>query len=427
MSPVGRVRLLTLMFLIQESETLLGFSNLTSNDPYPPYSAQYPYIFLSDWPRDYYRGLDDDYHREFFVFSITPFRQTADSGKNIDKINVALGDLKGRWNMLGLFYSANPNLKLTDGDPANLLPILQLQKGGTEACPYVTPLCQPPFPISPATTVTCPIVIDPKFADLKPYPFITTTTVTTSTTTSLIPTTTITEPGPQIGRFAVPIDYRKYGVRFSFDFRIWCDIGLKVETGVADITQIAVFNDLTPYSVGIPISGDCAADMSCVDDASANCKLLITDYIMDQLHLIAKQLGLSTKNFHTTGIEDTRVALYWQRIFPVNEKCDGWPLFLCIPFLAFEAIAPTAKEICPTELFAVPLGNNGHTGFGFGAGIDFDFVDSISFGFQASMIPIPSVGYIPLQGKLHPPPRNKLDVQYDYFFSLFHRSLVSIW
>lgn len=388
------------VLLLMQSQRTCSFSNLTNNDPAPLYSSRYPYEYLSAWERDYFRGLDPDGpHCERFTFSFSPFRQTANSGKNIDKETVELGDMNGRWNMLGLFYYTNPNKKCASADPCNLLASVGLKKvqynptseqapvdctGDDNACPAATYICAPPGMSSdPTTWPQCPEVLNPTFVDRK-MPIVNTSG------TALTPT-------PQVGFFSIPLQYRKYGVRFEADLRIWGDIGIRIQTGAADITQNATqFIDLTQGASQTSVSTACTTSSqtctatSCTTgtgcfDSTFGCKELIVQNIMRQRYVLAQQLGYNITDYHANGMEDTRIALYWQRIIPVNDGCSGWPFFLCTPFFAFEAIVPTSKKICPKTLFAVPLGNNGHTGLGFSAGFDFDFVESIEIGMHAGM------------------------------------------
>jgi hypothetical protein len=350
-----------------------GYSMLRNNDPLPYYTSAYPYDYLSVWERDYYRGLDEDIVRESWTIAISPFRQTADSGKNRFDVTVPLGDLYGRWNMLGLFYPSNPTNPGTS-DPFNLLPLVGLavqQNSGpgscntsttcqalSQCCVTVTSACDP--------TVNCPVIINPQLVD----------------------------PNRKAGFYSIPLEYRKYGMRFQVDMRLWCDLGLRVQFGAADLTQtINAFTDLTLTSSGTPISGSssdnpistaCDLTTGCLE-TSIECKQVIHDQIMTQREIFMNALGYCAQDFHTKGLEDTVFNLFWQRIFPFNDFCDGWPFFLWVPHLSVEVIAPTSHKVSPNDLFAVPLGNNGHTGYGFDVGMDFDFINSIDIGIHASM------------------------------------------
>lgn len=339
----GNILLLSTVALFCVS--LQGSTNLINSDPIPLYSAEYPFDFVSMWEREYYRGLDDTPHYERFAISISPFRQTADQGRDIYKNRVEIGDIRGRWNMLGIFYPTDTPGTLNEADPCDVLPELGLQLVGSGTCIGVEYICDPTF--------TCSSVVNPSLSD----------------------------PKKQVGFFSIPIAYRRYGVRFQLDLRLFAGFGLRVQTGVADVTQtVTAWNDLTLTSTGTALVGDCSVP-GCID-STLNCKKLISQSIMDQRELIAKKLNVSIRDYQKTGMEDTRIDLFWQGVYPINAECDGWPYFLFVPYVSFEAVIPTSDCIDPRCLFAVPLGNNGHTGLGFLAGMDFDFIDSIEIGIQ---------------------------------------------
>lgn len=334
-----------------------GYSTLNNNEPVPLYTSEYPYDYLSKWERDFYRGLDDDIHQESWSLAISPFRQTANSANTPQGETAFIGDIPNRWNMLALFYPSDLS-NLATADPCNLLPLLGLRLSGTEPC--TTP-----------GTACCPTVIDPCSDPLI------------SCTQIIDPA--LIDPRQQVGFFQIPIDYRKYGMRFQFDLRMFKQFGLRVQFGAADLTQtVTAFNDLTLTSSGTSIPTSCTASSTCLD-ASGDCKTVISESIMDQKEILAKALHVSLKNFHTTGFEDTYITLFWQKVMPINDSCEGWPFFLFVPYGAFEAVLPTSNCVSKNKVFAKPLGNNGHLGLGFSAGMDFDFINSILVGFQASM------------------------------------------
>jgi hypothetical protein len=349
MAAVRFSRIYLLLFALLSSTHICCYSNLTNNDPYPLYTAQYPWTFLTNNLKDCYKGIEPDRAQERFCLSISPFRQAAVIGRNIDKQKVQLGDLKGRWNMIALLYP-----------------------GYNEDC----------------TINSCTAAKDALLAALG----LTNTDITTTCMPSLINPET-TDQLKQFGFFSVPIKYRKYGVRFELDVQLIGDLGLKIQGGVCDMIQTATFTDLTCQALGLqcPVlaaSSQATCPNSCciIDEQfGCNCKRLVIQNIMRQKDRIARTLGLNIKNYNHRGAEDTRVSLYWRRIFPINQNRKNYPYFLCMPFFLFEATLPTGERINPNCLFAVPAGNNGHTGLGFSAGVNFDFVETIEIGFQASM------------------------------------------
>ena len=71
------VRQLTVYLLLlcigTGNSSLLGTSNRTKNDPYPVYTALYPYTYLTNNLRDYYDGLTADYAQERFILTFRHF------------------------------------------------------------------------------------------------------------------------------------------------------------------------------------------------------------------------------------------------------------------------------------------------------------------------------------------------------------------
>lgn len=352
-------RVYVLLFALLNSAAICAYSNLTSNDPYPVYTAQYPWTFLTNNLKDCYKGIEPDRAQERFCLSISGFRQSAVTGRNINKDKVEIGDLKGRWNMLALFYPNDPVCPQT-------------------TCPILTPSC---------TFNHCTAAKDALLAALG----LTNADITTTCTAAIF-TPSKTDSKHEFGFFSVPIKYRKYGIRFELDVQLIGDVGLKVQTGVCDVIQTATFTDLTCQAIGqqCPIkhssdTADCTTGCCNVDDQfGCTCKRMVIQNIMRQKDIIARTLGLNIKNYNHRGAEDTRVSLYWRHVFPVNQNRKNYPYFLCTPFFLFEATLPTGERVNPNCLFALPSGNNGHTGLGASAGLSFDFVETIEIGGQSS-------------------------------------------
>ncbi len=316
------------------------YSNITPNDPYPMFSARYPYDFLTLNYREYLKGNNPDNKSNYFSASVSPFFQSAGDGKDYENRRVELGDLHGRWNMLAIFYDPAVRNKL------------------------VTDLAM---------------------------------TFTTSCF-SLLSTPTTTDPNREFGFYSVPIKYRKYGGRVELDFKAACDWGLKIQTGVVDLKQTVSFRDRTCEAQGklcdchTQDDGDCAAitpiTPGCdITQFTCHCKRNVITQIMEknQRKKIAKILGLNIDSSCNQGVEDLYFTLYWRKVIPVNQKLEDWPYFLFMPFAAFEAIAPISREVDPNCLFVLPTGNNGHAGLGFSGGLHFDFAETIEFGVEGSM------------------------------------------
>jgi hypothetical protein len=53
-----------------------------------------------------------------------------------------------------------------------------------------------------------------------------------------------------------------------------------------------------------------------------------------------------------------------------------------MPYISADLNIPTGKKVCASHLYALPTGNNGHTGVGMTGGFTIDFVDTIEIGFE---------------------------------------------
>jgi hypothetical protein len=203
------------------SGTLRAISNLTNNDPYPVYTSAYSHEYLTTNLRNAYKG-GEDLGQERIQFSVSPFRQAAVVGRDINKQKVPLGDLTGRQNFVGLFYAEdclpNQNTDIQDKLFTALDCANQLQPGQMKSLLY-----PPPSSANSHDGAPCGAVIDPAYSD----------------------------PNNQFGFFSVDETYRKYGVRFQADINLYCNFGLRLQTGFVDIRQIPVFNDQTCQATGI--------------------------------------------------------------------------------------------------------------------------------------------------------------------------------
>jgi hypothetical protein len=357
------VRLLTvILFLVYQGIDTI--SNLTKNDPYPVYTTADPHWFLLQRARQEYKGYEmygkPDWRPynllEKFQFSASGYRQSANYGRNVDCHIVPLGDLTGRWNVLGLFYpEADGNTDILD----QLLDALDITDEEIEHC------------FNPAEGMVN--LADPSQSDTR----------------------------KEFGFFSVPIKYRKFGARFDIQFDLFCDFVFQVQGGVAELRQTASFLDLTCGATGLncPVNGcqnltpcpegeeaTCITNSCCIDIFTCDCKRLTIDKIMKEFEcIITPTLNLCSANYYETAAEDTRFLLTWRRMFEINRNRPGWAHFLCMPWLTANVSAPTGKKVPANWLFALPTGNNGHWGYGFDAGIAMDFVETVEIAFEASM------------------------------------------
>jgi hypothetical protein len=355
------VRFLTVVIFLAY-QGIDSISNLTKNDPYPVFTTADPHNFLLVRARQEYKGYElygkpdwRPYNRlEKYQFSATGYRQSATYGRNVDCNIVPLGDLTGRWNVLGLFF---PEADGNDDILNQLLDALDITDAEQESC------------FNPAGIN----LADPTQNDIR----------------------------KEFGFFSVPIKYRKFGARFDMQFDLFCDFMFQIQTGVAEIKQTASFLDLTCTATGLNCPGNgcngltpcvegedasCIVESCCIDIFDCACKRLTIDKIMKEFDcIITPTLNLCAANYYETSAEDTRMMLTWRRLFEINRNRPGWAHFLFMPWMTANVSAPTGKKVPANFLFALPTGNNGHWGYGFDLGFAIDFVETVEIAFEGSM------------------------------------------
>lgn len=356
-------RLLQVLIFFMSIPLPAPITQLINNDPYPMYSAVFQNDYLTRNIRYYYIDGLDSYCQERFQFSLSPFTQAANSGNDLYKRRTGLGNLTGRWNIPALFY---PEQFGTMGQR------YFIQDELFAALDAATPS---QVPVSVDLTTTCSAIINPGYSDVR----------------------------KEFGFFDVEAKYRKYGIRFQFDFLLYDPIGLRVQTGFANIKEIPYFLDLTCSATGLACYAGCTSpdttccqptvmtpgaqnpcitNTACIDVFGCYCKQIMIDKVMKQREIIANTLNLNIDRWQSQGFEDTRVSLFFRKPFAINADRDDWHFFLCTPYVTLDASFPTGKNVNPRNVFEVPLGNRGHYGLGSTWGTTFDFVKTVEIGFE---------------------------------------------
>lgn len=410
--------------VLLSAQVSYGLDNLTRNDPYPLYSSVYPYAFLSTRQKAFLRRFEYAYPVDKFRVSISGFMQFANRGRDIRRNVVQLGDMNGRWNMLGLFYDEPLRNKLFQALGIYNVLGTNTQPGCAESDP-IDP------PIDPLHPVTC--ICDPAL-----------TVTSTCTCYDIITDYRKSDRNKEFGYFSIPIDYQKFGVRFESEIflidKCFYAVGLLIQGGVVDIRQsVRAFNDLTCQALGtacpvfdpngetitdtcalpnpVPPTGvvppfvdtnttdgipnppcnlagtvpfastdECAVQVqkfkpccnsTCCFAFTCDCKRLVIERIMKQKQLIANILGINLCDYHKVGIEDLRLSLFWRQLVVLNEESDIYPRLIFMPFATLGVGIPMEKAAPTYKPFAVPIGNNNHVSVGATAGFTLDFLDTI--------------------------------------------------
>lgn len=355
-------------------------TTLSKNDPAPLFTTIFPYNYLSQNEKEYLKERVDFYCPQFFSFSISPFYQTASCGKNINAHKAQLGDLTGKWNMIAAL-------------PFNVAGQTDIPEG------------REPFPVLERLRDKLLECIDFAFRD---------------TTGQRVPSELQTVPGllslqtPEelFGFFSVPIKYRKVGVRFEANARIYKDFGFSAQTGVADISQIARFIDQTATptacaereierGVSTCISscdGNTLPPLYCLNPFTTNrvnndnWKQVVDCVhieLMNKLQNVINEIDMDLCNFNKTGIEDVHFEFWWRHLYNVkpNDSVECcWLPFLFVPFASIGASIATGERINVNNPLSLAFGNNGHHALRFNAGFSLDFFDTIEIGMHAGVV-----------------------------------------
>ncbi len=331
------------------------------NDPFPPHGAEDPQYFLYEREKQLIFGMPDEKGTpERVMISLSAFGQNAIKAKTLSGTyckraltntcdvctnpiflanptfdattpfcmnDVELGDIDGRWNLLGLLAGEIP-------------------QGATV----------PPLLLAALNTI---------------FPGFQAGTVTTSNIEIPTNNTSSTFCGPTYGFVSVPLKYRKRGLRWNVEAQICSDFGFQFLGGVVEISQV-----LNPCFVNLT-TGD--NQKSCggqtINISDINCTLF------DQLTPLLRQLGIDVCNFTKWGLEDLYLSLYWRHAHPINFNRDlSWARFLLIPFIRIGGSFATGHPKDPSLQFSLPFGNNGSHSVNLNAGLNFDFSETVEVG-----------------------------------------------
>ena len=380
LTPLNKLSLAMLVFTISNAAYGM-FPNLTQNDPLPLYSSKFPYAYLATRQKAGWMKFDYSFVQPRFRVSASGYGQQADRARDNERNVIYAGDIKGPWNMMAFFY--DPKMK----------DILYKALDITD------------IPANCENFIT-----DPRFSD----------------------------PNREFGFFSLPLEYKKYGVRFEGELILIDNcfdvVGLMVQWGINDIRQTVIdYCDLTCQALGkacpatskrgvqegtdctepapVPVPGitppfvsptsvppclqsscnvlgtsDCVKQCQpftpCCDQTvclsyTGECKEFVIDNIMSQKNKIAKIIGLDISNFHKIGLDDLRLSLYWRKLYMINEDDERYPRVVFMPFAQAGVGIPMMKGISNSEVFALPNGNNRHTYVSGRTGFTIDFLDTI--------------------------------------------------
>lgn len=382
-----------LFLLLSNIESFASIiTTLNKTDPAPIFASDYAYDYLYVNEKEFLKGRThyDDPLR--FNFSVSPFYQRANNGKDLNGKTAELGDISGKMNMLAFLPSGNA-ITIPVAPPGytycnaliearkNLLSCIEqaYHYNGGQAVPET----------SGGTPLEIPVQL------------------TTIEGLVSLQDTGRTADQELFGFFSVPMKYRKYGVRVETNAKIFCDFGVSAQTGVANISQVAEFLDQINCPVLPNCTANCPTDQAGIACAGANPFSTLPDSnpvvpsanawpeilnclsrdVMNKLQDLAEATKNGLCNYNKTSIEDIHVEAFWRHAYEIQtpsiNECLTCGLF--IPFVTFGASIPTGAKSDPNQLLSVPFGNNGHYALRFNSGFTFDFTQTIEFGGHAGV------------------------------------------
>ena len=336
------------LFILSTVHCLLhaDLTSLAKNDVFPVFTTLNidDALLLTKDQLEYKDEAWGKKKRNHAGFSITPFGQDADRGKTLkgspcsaptlpDSFTLcpgsdtALGDLTGRSGMIALLYG-----KLPAGHDT--------------------------LPGGPATDAEGNIVGYLSYAFKQFFPNKDQGTITDEGNI---------DPLQLFGYFSFPLNYRKRGVRFELTSVFLEDFGIRLQAGVSSIRQVVEARINTTTDTFTP-----------ADDAMT--AGTVNEFLMNQVDNIAAQMGLDIGDHIQTSSEEIRINLFWRHAYELNDDNNKWSHFLLIPYFEASGGFSPGKKNNPSQLFAVPFGNNGHTSVGVTTGVNFDFIETIEVG-----------------------------------------------
>ncbi|MDP3787868.1 MAG: hypothetical protein Q8Q60_00955 [Candidatus Chromulinivorax sp.] len=204
------------------------------------------------------------------------------------------------------------------------------------------------------------------------------------------------------GAFSVPLTYQKAGFRWELNFDCSDNVGFIARGGFCQITQRAgpavALSSLDPnQTISSTDSGSAGIyyALNTVENANltapSSLPLSFAQNTFDEWvtnnidDLLDAEDGAdyNIQTFSQAGLEDIQLLAFVRHTFtlhPVNKKKHA--TIMLTPYIMFGGTAPIAPVRDYSKLYALPFGNNSHPSIGGVAGVTFDFMKSIEFGFE---------------------------------------------
>jgi hypothetical protein len=257
---------------------------------------------------------------------------------------VPVGNMLGRWNMLGIFFNQNPPTTWSHVNFDQAMASLQN-----------------------------PSVVDDDGAgkDLTNESFF-----------------NLNNKYDKIGTYKeVDVKYEKIGLRGQISFDCAFGLGLAVKGGVADYKQIPRFrlNDFLNRGKKEE-NGEDSGGEDTEGNFSESWMAQVFDNLMSSnaRNAIAKELELDLTEQRKTDIEDIHVSVYWS--LPIKKEENGEHILSIVPYFSVGGWLPIGQKKDQNKPFSLSVGNDGFAALTTEGAISFDFPKAfqLSFGVGGS-------------------------------------------
>ena len=229
------------------------------------------------------------------------------------------------------------------------------------------------------------------------------TTNLLNTSPSILSQSVLDQDPVYFGAFSVPLTYQKSGFRWELNFDFSENIGFLARGGFCQITQRAapavplsafapatqltnsslpsIYTGLNTYA-NARSSGTGSTGGIPVALAQGTFNEWVINNIDDLLDP-TNGVNYNIQTFSQPGIEDIQLLGFYRHPLMIHPADPNkYASVMVTPYVMVGGSIPLAQVKDYSKLYALPFGNNGHGSVGGVAGVTFDFIDSIEFGFE---------------------------------------------
>jgi hypothetical protein len=402
------------------SYILADLTTLQSWDPIPFYNAANlnmpPDTLFCYGVKRRILHEDTQKHRRWGI-NVSPFVQRAIKAQQTDDIyfGVAPGatltpgqqmsDYQGTPFLMGLFLGKDVNGNSIWGGPDSVDTgvITDITYANVMSDDYELPIFLKDAVVALNNCPTSPATTPPTPPDYDNAILYNTPTNTANTSPSILSQSVLDQDPVYFGAFSVPLTYQKSGFRWELNFDFSENIGFLARGGFVQITQRAgpaislsalapatskidssvpsIYTGLNTY-YNARSSGTGSSNGIPVALAQGTFNEWVSNNIDD---LLDPEDGVdyNIQTFSQPGIEDIQLLGFYRHPLMINPaNPNKYASVMVTPYVMVGGTIPLAAVKDYSKLYALPFGNNSHGSVGGVAGVTFDFIDSIEFGFE---------------------------------------------